>query len=75
MGKRLVRISKDEVQQQREKLLGLDVDVILDTKTTFHGTISGSNEEMLFVTDKRAAIHSLPFKSIEEVVYDFQATF
>jgi hypothetical protein len=74
MGKRLIRINKQQLRSKIQDLIGLETDVIAN-KVAFHGNLTGFDSESLFLTDKKGHKHALAFNTIEEVIYDYQASF
>ena len=74
MGKRLIRISKQQLRSKVQDLIGLETDIIVN-KVVFHGRLTGFDTDSLFLIDKKGHQHVLAFNTIEEVIYDYQASF
>jgi len=75
MGKRLVRIFNDQLEQRTKELTDRPISVILKSGHTIFGQFEKAENHLLFVKDQRFHQHILAFTQIEEVIYDQSAGF
>lgn len=75
MGKRLIRIFGNAIPEKNKELTGQTSDIILDSKSTFHGIITEVNASHLTLMDERGKKHSFLLNMIAEVIYDRVSNF
>jgi hypothetical protein len=72
MGKRQVRIFRQDLALRLPETLHREVHLILTGNRVFKGTVSGFSDVSLCILDGRRREHNLPMAEIEELVYDLE---
>ena len=76
MGKRQVRIFKEDLEKKLPELLQQPVvQVVLSTKVVLTGTLSDKGEGILQLKDFRAGKHNFTTGQVEEIIYDIEAAY
>lgn len=70
MGKRIIRIFGEDILGGAERLVGLDVNVILQTGDSYLGIFKGLNNDIIVLSDHRSHLHEFPVGEIESVIFD-----
>lgn len=70
MGKRLVRIFEKDLKKQIDKLIGLELNVVLKNKTTIHGVLNQFEDNHLKIKDLLHRNHTIAIEKVEEIVFD-----
>ncbi|MEJ8803001.1 hypothetical protein [Pontibacter sp. H249] len=76
MGKRQVRIFRNDLQEHLSELLQQPVvQVVLRNKVVLAGSLSSINADKLQLKDFRFNKHEFNLDEVEEVIYDIEASY
>lgn len=70
MSKRLMRIRGSEIYPFSEKLLGFDVNAVMQNGNTHFGKLESLTQNHLLIRDPRNHPHNLAVTDLYEIVYD-----
>ena len=76
MGKRQVRIFRNDLEQRLpELLLQPRVQVVLRSKVVLAGSLASMDSGKLQLVDFRSGRHAFALEQVEEVIYDVEAPY
>ena len=76
MGKRQIRIFRNDLEQHLPELLQqASVQVVLRSKVVFHGVLTSLGESKLQLEDFRFGKHAFLPDEVEEIIYDLEAPY
>jgi len=70
MGKRLIRIRATDLPDHLEQLPGTVLDVVRTDGRTVHGRVLSVEPAAFSLRDHIGHLHTIPFESVEELVFD-----
>jgi hypothetical protein len=75
MGKRLIKIYDKNIPALSDTLIGMEINIILQNKSTCHGLLLRSDKEGMELKDMRNHRHYFKFSEMAELVYDIIAAY
>lgn len=75
MGKRLQRIGNSEIPANKQRLLNIDLHVVLNSGATYYGIIDVWDKESVVFTDFRNRKHHFLITDVFEIVFDQLAAY
>lgn len=75
MGKRIVRLQNFDSQGEIRNIVGREVAVILRNSGVLQGEVERDIPAGLILRDKRFALHTIMFRDIQEIQYDYTSEY
>lgn len=75
MGKRQVRIFRQDLGPERENLLQKEAHVVMRSTQVFRGVITELSGDQLTLLNHRLQPHTLALAEIEEIIYDRETAY
>jgi len=75
MGKRLVRIKIDDINDNLSLLLQKELDIVLKNDVTLHGKITKVQNQIIYFIDFLRRKHKLNFSKVTEIIIDQESTY
>ena len=70
MGKRLQRISRNDIADKKSELVNIELNIVLIDGTTFHGEITKWSTTECYFKDFRNHIQHISISDIAEIITD-----
>ena len=70
MAKKLIRIPKEDIQQNLSKLISIELDAIETNGVVTHGKLDSFTSDFIFLIDSRYYKHKIPIINIHEIIFD-----
>lgn len=75
MGKRLQRISGNNIYNLRDQLINIELHIVLRNGSTFHGTIEKWQDDECYFKDFRSHVQRISIAQIDEIITDQLASY